>query len=101
MKSMLRTALFALMVGAVSAPVAPSAALAQTENPDNAPVMGWGQFSDMLDQRQLQQFTGVSGGYVAFVLCSGSWYRVRASVAQVVQALQQRNYQPSCSNSER
>lgn len=91
MRVFLKSVLLAVML-AVSAMSGP----AMAQDPETAPVMSWGQFSEQLDQRQLQRFTGVSGGYVAFVLCNGNWFRVRAATSDVIQALQERNYQPSC-----
>ncbi len=79
---------------AFSSPILSGPAYAQ--DLENAPVISWGQFLGQLDSRQLKNFTGVSGGYVAFNLCNGRWFRVRASVADVVNALDSRSYRSAC-----
>lgn len=95
MKGLFRAAaLAAVLAGAGAAP-----ALAQ--DPNSAPVMGWSQFTEQLDNQKLARFTGVSGGYVAFVLCNGNWFRVRASTSDVIAELQRRNYQPTCTGGDR
>lgn len=93
----MKTLLGALALLALfSAAVLPPAPASAQQPPDAAQVVSWSDFQRLLNQRQVLRFTGVSGGYVAFMVCEGRWFRVRAAVADVVAELESRNYRPNC-----